>query len=80
MVIKDVIQNLKSLSDEDAKTLRVAVLDECERRDSLSQIPNQISDLAKLYLSGGGTESTLSDAIDPNNRPPEIVDDGVAVE
>lgn len=65
MDINHVISELKTLSDEEIRHLKLAVLDDCERRDLLDQIPSQISDLAKAYLSGGGTGGVLEKAIAP---------------
>ena len=68
MDINHVISELKTLSDEEARRLKSAVLDDCERRDLLDQIPSQISDLAKAYLSGGGTGGVLEKAIAPEEE------------
>lgn len=49
--------------DEQLDALRVDVLTEQERRTNLSQIPEQVADLAKTYRAGGGDENALMDAI-----------------
>lgn len=68
MDVNHVISELKTLSDEEIRHLKSAVLDDCERRDVLDQIPSQISDLAKAYLSGGGTGGVLEKAIAPEEE------------
>ena len=51
--------SLKEMSDEDLDALRVDVLREQERRDSLSKIPGQIVELREKYVSGGGDPDDL---------------------
>lgn len=46
---------LNELTDEQLDTLRTDVAIEMERRQALATIPNQISDLAKKYVDGGGS-------------------------
>ena len=55
--------DLTTLSDDEFDQLRVDVLTEKERRDSLAQIPAQVTALAKTYRAGGGDANTLMDAV-----------------
>lgn len=56
----ETFDNLREMSDEDLDTLRVAVLNEQERRIQLETIPGQITALVKQYAAGGGDPSTLT--------------------
>lgn len=58
--------DLKTLTDEELQQHRVAVLTECERRQQLAEIPEQINDLARTYTAGGGDPATLAAAITPD--------------
>lgn len=56
--------DLKALNDSDLDGLRIAVLQEQERRANLAEIPEQIAVMAKLYRDGGGDEASLAEAIE----------------
>lgn len=56
---------LRDASPEDVDAVRIAALTEQERRANLAQIPEQIEQLARVYRDGGGDESTLLDALTP---------------
>lgn len=56
--------DLKALDDGDLDGLRIAVLQEQERRENLAAIPDQIAVMAKLYRDGGGDEAALAEAIE----------------
>lgn len=49
--------------DEQLDQLRVDVLTEQERRANLTQIPAQVTELAKTYRDGGGNPDDLVAAI-----------------
>ena len=53
----------KKLTDEQLDEARQAILVEQERRANLSQIPEQIQELAAKYKEGGGDRKTLEDAL-----------------
>ena len=53
----------KKLTDEQLDEARQAILVEQERRANLSQIPEQIQELAAKYKEGGGDRQTLEDAL-----------------
>lgn len=57
--------DLKTLDDSDLDGLRIAVLQEQERRENLTAIPDQIAAMAKLYRDGGGDEERLQEALTP---------------
>lgn len=52
--------NLQDLTDEELDQHRQAVLAEQERRQALATIPEQIAELAKKYVDGGGDPGNLS--------------------
>lgn len=56
-------------TDDQLDQLRVDVLTEQERRANLSQIPNQVTELAKAYRAGGGDEDALIQAISHTPDP-----------
>lgn len=51
--------DLTTLIDDDLDQLRRDVLTEQERRVNLSQIPQQIADLQRTYVDGGGDPDDL---------------------
>ena len=55
--------DLKALDDSELDGLRIAVLQEQERRENLAEIPEQIAVMAKTYRDGGGDEAALAEAI-----------------
>lgn len=55
-------------SDDALDEHRIAIITEQERRANLAQIPEQIEQLAKMYREGGGHESTLRDALIPEQQ------------
>lgn len=56
--------DLKTLDDSELDGLRIAVLQEQERRANLAEIPEQIAVMAKLYRDGGGDDAALAEAIE----------------
>ena len=54
---------LKTLSDDDLDALRIQVLNEQERRQRLSAIPTQVTQLAGQFVADGGDKTTLVDAL-----------------
>ena len=54
---------LKALSDDDLDALRIQVLNEQERRQRLSAIPTQVTQLAGQFVADGGDKTTLIDAL-----------------
>ena len=54
---------LKTLSDDDLDALRIQVLNEQERRQRLSAIPTQVTQLAGQFVADGGDKTTLIDAL-----------------
>lgn len=56
---------LKTFSDSELDSTRIAVATEIERRANMAAIPSQIEKLAKLYRDGGGDEQALADALTP---------------
>lgn len=61
--------DLIALTDEELDEHRRAVLIEQERRANLSQIPEQVAALAKVYRDGGGDEDALTDALTSPGDP-----------
>ena len=57
--------DLKAMDDSELDGLRVAVLQEQERRENLAEIPEQIAVMAKLYRDGGGDEERLQEVLTP---------------
>ena len=55
--------DLKALSDDDLDALRIQVLNEQERRQRLSAIPTQVTQLAGQFVADGGDKTTLVDAL-----------------
>ena len=55
--------DLKALSDDDLDALRIQVLNEQERRQRLSTIPTQVTQLAGQFVADGGDKTTLVDAL-----------------
>lgn len=51
--------DLKSLSDEELDQHRQNILIEQERRQALADIPDQIVELTKKYVDGGGNIEDL---------------------
>lgn len=51
--------DLRTLNDEQLDQHHRDVLAEQERRDSLAQIPDQISELRDKYVAGGGNPADL---------------------
>ena len=51
--------NLQDLTDEELDQHRQGVLAEQERRQALATIPDQISELARKYVDGGGNPADL---------------------
>lgn len=51
--------NLQELTDEQLDQHRQDVLAEQERRQALATIPDQIAELAKKYVDGGGNPENL---------------------
>ena len=51
---------LTTLTDEELDTLRTDVAIEQERRQALATIPDQISELARKYVDGGGDPGNLT--------------------
>lgn len=54
---------LKALSDDDLDALRIQVLNEQERRQRLSAIPTQVTQLAGQFVADGGDKTILIDAL-----------------
>ena len=54
---------LKTLSDDDLDALRIQVLNEQERRQRLSAIPTQVTQLAGQFVADGGDKTILVDAL-----------------
>lgn len=52
--------NLENLTDEELDTLRTDVAVEQERRQALATIPDQITELARKYVDGGGDPVNLT--------------------
>lgn len=52
--------NLQELTDEELDQHRQEVLAEQERRQALATIPDQISELARKYVDGGGDPENLT--------------------
>lgn len=63
--------NLRDLTDEQLEAHRVEVLIECERRQKMDAIPDQVRDLAKDYKDGGGDPTILEKAISGEDAPAE---------
>jgi hypothetical protein len=57
------MDDLKLLSDEELDTTLNNVLNEKERRQRLANVPNQIRELATVFLDGGGNRTELENAI-----------------
>lgn len=55
--------DLKTFSESELDSTRIAVATEIERRANMAAIPSQIEQLAKLYRDGGGDEDALNNAI-----------------
>lgn len=55
--------DLKTLTDDQLDEHRVEVLTECERRQKMDAIPEQVRDLAADYKQGGGDPAVLEHAI-----------------
>lgn len=51
--------DLKTLTDEQLDQHRQEVLVEQERRQALATIPDQIAELARKYVDGGGNPENL---------------------
>lgn len=58
--------DLRALSDEQLDQLRRDVAIERERRDNLEEIPDQMRELSRKYVDGGGDPAALADAITPD--------------
>ena len=54
------LPDLTAYSDEDLDDLRVAVVNEIERRANLATIPATIQQLASKFIEGGGDPAELS--------------------
>ncbi len=52
--------SLQDLTDEQLDQRRQDVLVEQERRQALATIPDQISELARKYVDGGGDPGNLT--------------------
>ena len=60
--------DLKALTDEELNEHRVAIATECERRENLAAIPEQIKELAEKFRDGGGDEDALIGALTPDQE------------
>lgn len=69
-----ILNDLITMPDEDFNDLRRAVLDEKDRRDRLENIPQQVSDLAAAYTSGGGDVTVLEEALTAPNAQDEATE------
>lgn len=61
--------DLKSMSDEEFEALRLEVANDYERRENLKRIPEQISELTKVYVNGGGSIGDLMESIESDYEP-----------
>ena len=50
--------------DAQLDQLRIQVLTEQERRQRVAQIPQQVADLARQFVDGGGDKQALTEAVD----------------
>ena len=55
--------DLKTLTEDELEQHRVDVLTEQERRQRLSTIPTQVTQLAGQFVADGGDKTTLIDAL-----------------
>ena len=55
--------DLKTLTDDELEQYRVDVLTEQERRQRLSAIPTQVTQLAGQFVADGGDKTILVDAL-----------------
>lgn len=55
--------DLQTLTDEELQNHKVEVLMECEQRENIRRIPEQIEGLARTYRAGGGDPAVLQEAI-----------------
>ena len=55
--------DLKTLTEDELEQHRVDVLTEQERRQRLSAIPTQVTQLAGQFVADGGDKTTLIDAL-----------------
>lgn len=62
--------DLKTLTDEELQQHRVVVLTECERRQKMDAIPEQVRELAVDYREGGGDPAVLQEAISGDEAEP----------
>ena len=56
----------KTMTDEELKEARTAILTEQERRANLERIPATIQELAAKYKEGGGNQEELLKAVSEN--------------
>lgn len=61
--------DLKTLTDEELDQHRQEVLAEQERRQALATIPDQIAELARKYVDGGGDPGNLPDTRSEPREP-----------
>ena len=55
--------NIQDLTDDELKSRYVEANEELARRRRLSEIPNEISELAQQWRDNGGEESAIVDAV-----------------
>ena len=57
--------DLTTLTDTELDSLRTNVLNEQERRANLATIPVTLATLAAQFISGGGEQATIDEAVSP---------------
>lgn len=55
--------NIQDLTDEELNSRYIEANEELARRRRLTEIPNEISELAQQWRDNGGEESTILDAV-----------------
>lgn len=57
-------------TDDEIDAICTEVIAERERRHNLSRIPEQVADLRRAYVDGGGDPAVLEQAVNPDPEPP----------
>ena len=55
--------DFSELTNEEINRLRVEIIAEIERRESLEAIPHQISQLARAYTAAGGDPANITNSL-----------------
>lgn len=58
--------DITSLTDEDLDSLRLAVINEKERRERLANAASQVATIAQRYAEDGGDPADLVAAVTPD--------------